>query len=152
MDPPRHLKVFQLIFFFFSSGSLPRKTETCDDIMKDWDNDIMYSLLIIFSPLLNTLPAAWLQCAMTPRVWHCHCPSSTSKECVKPRAQSSSQEWNPVLHVLYIWFAVNFDLCFGTCAALCWHFGIFFFFFFQAPYETELLFYRNGYFEVDINI
>lgn len=24
-----------------------------------------------------------------------------------------------MLHLLYIWFAVNFELCFGTCASPC---------------------------------
>lgn len=46
-------------------------------------------------------------------------------------------------------FAVNFDLCFGTCASLRWRFGVFGFS--LTSYKTDFL-GRYFLFKVDINI
>lgn len=111
----------------------------------------MYSLLIIFSPLLNTLPAAWLQCAMTPHVWRCYCPSSTSRNVWNPELDDSVfllAGENPMLHFLYIWFAVNFALCSGTCASLHWHFVGFF----LNMLQNRVAVLQDGYFNLLFSI
>lgn len=111
----------------------------------------MYSLLIIFSRLLNALPAAWVRCARTPHVWRCYCPSSTSRNAWNPQLQDSVFLLARLCCIFFI-FGLLWTLIFVLDHVPPFVGAFFLFFFFFNILQNRVAILQDGYFQVEINI